>query len=41
MKHHEEEELGLHMAKMAGTLDQHWNIIDDILFTLQKIDPAE
>jgi hypothetical protein len=37
----EEEEFGLHMFKMAGTLDQHWNIIDDIRFTFQKLDPAE
>jgi hypothetical protein len=28
MKHQEEEELGLHMAKMAGILDQHYNITD-------------
>jgi hypothetical protein len=34
-------ELGLHMGKMAGTLDQHWNITDAIRFTLQKLDPAE
>jgi hypothetical protein len=39
MKHQEEEELGIHMVKMAGTLDQHWNITDDIRFTLQKLDP--
>jgi hypothetical protein len=37
MKHQEEEELRLHMVKMAGTLDQNWNIIDAILFTLQKL----
>jgi hypothetical protein len=41
MKHQEEEELGLHMGKMAGTLDQHWNITDATRFTLRKIDPAE
>jgi hypothetical protein len=29
------------MVKMAGTLDQHWNITDDIRFTLQKLDPTE
>jgi hypothetical protein len=33
--------LGLHMVKMAGTLDHHWNITDAIQFTLQKLDPAE
>jgi hypothetical protein len=33
MKHQEEEELGLHMGKMAGTLDQHWNITGAIQFT--------
>jgi hypothetical protein len=41
MKHQEEEELGIHMVKMAGTLDQHWNITDATGFTLQKLDPAE
>jgi hypothetical protein len=40
IKHQEEEELGLHMVKMAGTLDQPWNITDAIRFTLQKLDPA-
>jgi hypothetical protein len=25
---HQEEELGFHMGKMAGTLDQHYNITD-------------
>jgi hypothetical protein len=41
MKHHEKEERGLHMVKMAGTLDQHWNIIDAIQFILQKLGTAE
>jgi hypothetical protein len=41
MKHQEEEELGLHMVKMAGTLYQHWNITDAIQFPSQKLDPAE
>jgi hypothetical protein len=41
MKNQDEEELRLHMVKMAGTLDQHWNITDAIKFTLQKLDPAE
>jgi hypothetical protein len=41
MEHQEEEELGLHMVKMAGTLDRHWNITDAIRFRLQKLDPAE
>jgi hypothetical protein len=41
MKHQDEEKLGLHMGKMAGTLDQHWNITGDIWFTLRKLDPAE
>jgi hypothetical protein len=29
------------MVKMAGTLDQHWNITDAIRFISQKPDPAE
>jgi hypothetical protein len=41
MKHQAEEELGHHMGKMAGTLDQHWNITDDIRFTSQKQDQKE
>jgi hypothetical protein len=41
VKHQEKEEFGFHMVKMAGTLDQHWNITDAIRFTLQKRDPAE
>jgi hypothetical protein len=39
MKHQGKEELGLHMVKMAGTLDQNWNITDAIRFKLQKLDP--
>jgi hypothetical protein len=41
MKHHEKEKRGIHMVKMAGTLDQHWNITDAIRFISQKQDPAE
>jgi hypothetical protein len=41
MKHQDEEELGLHMGKMAGTLDQHWNTTDATRFTLRKQDNAE
>jgi hypothetical protein len=41
MKHQEKEELGLHMVKMAGTLDRHWNITDAIRFIFKKLDPAE
>jgi hypothetical protein len=41
MKHQEEEDLGLHMGKMAGTLDQHWNITDVTRFTLRKQDQTE
>jgi hypothetical protein len=40
IKHQEKGKLGLHMVKMAGTLDQHWNITDVIRFTLQTLDPA-
>jgi hypothetical protein len=36
-----QSKLGLHMVKMAGTLDQHWNITDAIQFTLRELDPAE
>jgi hypothetical protein len=41
MKQRSEEQLGLHMVKMAGTFDEHWKITDAIQFTLQKLDPAE
>jgi hypothetical protein len=40
MKHLDEEELGFHMGKMAGTLDQYWNITDATRFTLRKQDPT-
>jgi hypothetical protein len=41
MKHQEEEEHRHHMGKMAGTLDNHYNITDVTRFTLQKIDQTE
>jgi hypothetical protein len=41
MTHLEEGKLELQMGKMAGTLDQHWNITDATRFTLQKPDPTE
>jgi hypothetical protein len=34
------EKRGLHMFKMVGTLDQHWNITDAIRFKSQKPDLA-
>jgi hypothetical protein len=33
--------LGLHMAKMAGTLDLLWNITDGIRFTSPKLGETE
>jgi hypothetical protein len=41
MKHQEEEEHGHHMGKMAGTLDQHYNITGATRFTSQKLDQTE
>jgi hypothetical protein len=41
MKHQEEKELGHHMDKMAGTLDQPSNIKGDKRFTSRKQDQTE
>jgi hypothetical protein len=41
MKHLDDEKLGPHMGKMAGTLDQQWNITYATRFTSRKQDPAE
>jgi hypothetical protein len=41
MKLQTEEALGLHMAKMGGTLDLTWNITDVIPFTSQKLGETE
>jgi hypothetical protein len=41
MKHQAEEELGHHMGKMDGKLDQHQNITDAIRFTSRKQDQTE